>query len=236
MPANSTQRRGGPPTVVDVLSAPTTPTTPPATPPDSQDGTVPQPPQPAPLPVPEPQPEPGPLPSLQPGAGSGRPVPESELTPEQRQIRHLEDQLARERGRKDPQIELESTEPGAQGNVLIHFLEDGFTALGQVWYRGQELEVAPGSGAYADTCDRLGHSWLELRHDEFGQVERFGKVMFRAGPWPGKPLVEAAKVPFESLRSLHGDSAAAGPSESELAEAAKAEARRRRAAPRLPAH
>ncbi len=221
MPANPTQRRAGPPTVVDVLSPPTAST-----------ATVPQPPEPAPLPVPEPQPEPGPLPGT--SAGSARPVPESQLTPEQQRIRDLEDQLAKERGRKDPDVELETVPPGAGETILIHFLEDGFTALGQVWYRGQELEVAPDSGAYADTCDRHGRSWLDLRHDEFAQAERFGKVMFRVGPWPGKALADAAKVPFEALRALRGEGGVGAPSEDALAAAAKAEAKRGRAAPRLP--
>lgn len=163
-----------------------------------------------------------------------RPVPESELTPDQRRIRELEDRLAREIGKKDPELELEVPPvPGDSGNILIHFLEDGLTALGTVWYRGQELEVAPGSPAYRDTCDRRGWSWLELRNDEFGQVEKYKKVMFRSGPWPGKSLIDAAQVPYESLKPYQ-NSPVRPPTEEELAAAAKAEVRRRRAAPRLP--
>src|SRR5436190_22180631 len=59
-----------------------------------------------------------------------RPVPEAELTPDQRRIRDLEDRLAKELGRKDPDLQLAApAEPGAAGNIIIHFLEDGFTAL-----------------------------------------------------------------------------------------------------------
>lgn len=171
-----------------------------------------------------------------PAPAQHRPVPESQLTPEQRRIRELEDQLAKERGRKDPDPELvEPASPGADGNIRIHFLEDGFTALGQVWYRGQEIEFEPGGRAYADTCDKFGRSWLEMRADEFAQVERFGKVMFREGPWPGKGYLDAAKAGFENLKVLSGDGTVQRPSETELLAAATAETKRRRAAPRLPA-
>lgn len=156
-----------------------------------------------------------------------RPVPEAQLSPEQRRIRELEDTLAKERGRKDPEPELDTATPGADGNILIHFLEDGFTALGNVWYRGQELEFDLNGGAYADTRDRNGRSWLELRDDDMAQIRRYGKVMFRSGPWPGLKLSEA-DVAFESLKG------AAKPSDADLANAERAEAARNRAAPRLP--
>lgn len=159
-----------------------------------------------------------------------------ELTEDQQRIRILEDQLARERGGKDPELELVvPTQPGAVDNIVIHILEDGLTALGQVWYRGQELEFEPGSPAFEDTRDRNGRSWLDLRGDDFGQVERWGKVMFRPGPWPGKSLTAAAAQPYTTLKSLDGATPVPGPSEEELATAAATEARRGRAAPRLPA-
>jgi len=156
-----------------------------------------------------------------------RPVPETELSPDQRRIRDLEDQLAKERGKKDPEEELEFVEPDADGNILIHFLDDGFTALGKVWYRGQELEFTPGSGAYNDTRDRNGNSWLDLAGNDMAQIHRYGRVMFRLGPWPGLKLSEAP-VEFEGLKG------AAKPTDDELAAAERAEIARNRAAPRLP--
>jgi hypothetical protein len=161
-----------------------------------------------------------------------RPVPESELTPEQLRIRHLEDQLAREMGKKDPAVEYEPPTDSGE-NILIHFLEDGMTANGQVWYRGQELEFVPGSQTYRDTFDRNGNSWLDLRNNEFAQVDKYKKIMFRSGPWPGRSIVDAAGL-IKPLKSLNGDQAVPPPTTQELEAAAAAEAKRRRAAPRLP--
>ena len=110
---------------------------------------------------------------------------EQELSPEQQEIKRLRDMLAQERGHKDvdPIYEPETAVAAAPaGEVIrIHFLEDGLTALGKVFYRGEELEFVVGSAAHKDTFDRLGRSWLDLRKDEFGQVDRFGKVMFAGG-------------------------------------------------------
>lgn len=168
---------------------------------------------------------------LEPAPVAARPAPEVELTAEQLRIRELEHLLATERGGKDP--ETQYAEPVAGGEpILIHVLEDGFTVLGRVWFRGQEIEFDPGGAAYRDTCDRFGRSWLELRGDEFAQVERYGKVMFRVGPWPGKSYLDAAKVPFEALKPLSGSSVV--PTQAELEAAQATEAKRRRAAPRLP--
>lgn len=155
-----------------------------------------------------------------------------ELTPEQERIKELEFQLAQVAGKRDvePEIDLLVT-PGGDGNILIHFLEDGFTALGQVWYRGQELEFDPASQSYRDTFDRRGRSWLDMRNDEFGQVERYGHIVFRNGPWPGKSYRDVAKVAFEKLKD--GGRVVSPPSEQQLAAAEKAEARRQRSAPKL---
>lgn len=67
--------------------------------------------------------------------------------------------------------------------VLVHFVEDGFSAHERVWYRGQELEYERGSAAYQETLDRTGHSWLD--DGDAVQMRRYGRVMFRSGPWPG---------------------------------------------------
>ncbi len=168
-----------------------------------------------------------------PAATPARPVPEQQLTPEQRRIRDLENQLALERGRKDPEPEFDPVPADAQETIRIHFVAEGLTALGQVWHRGQELEFVPGSAAYRDTCDRFGRSWLDLRDDPAAQEARWNEVKFRSGPWPGKSYADAAGARFESLAPLK-EGQRLTPTEDELAKADKAEALRRRAAPRLP--
>ncbi len=157
---------------------------------------------------------------------------DDELTPEQREIKLLRDRLAKSEGRKNVEPEPgELTAPGSSDNIVIHFLEDGLTALGKVWYRGDELEFEPNSQAYRDTFDRLGRSWLDLRNDEFAQADRWGKIMFRNGPWPGKTYADGTFEPMRSDRDAN--QALRPPTAEELLAAEKA--RQRRAAPRLPA-
>ncbi len=151
-----------------------------------------------------------------------RPVPETQLSPEQRRIRDLENQLAQERGRKDPERVVETVDSSTA--FIIHVLEDGFTALGQVWYRGQEIPFDPAKGAYLDTFDRHGWSWLSLRNDDNAQINRYGKVMFREGPWPGKSYLDVANETFDGKHK---------PTAEELAKAQRTEDKRRRTVPRL---
>jgi hypothetical protein len=149
------------------------------------------------------------------------------------QIQQMENELALRKGRLDPTPELEGAVPRQRDNIVLHFVGDGFTALGSVWYRGQELEFTPGTRAYQDTCDRNGVSWTELRRDEDAQIERFGQVLFRDGPWPGKGVEAIAEARYESLRATDGRTSATRPSDAEVARAVTAEKRRGRAAPRL---
>jgi hypothetical protein len=155
-----------------------------------------------------------------------------DLTPDQLRIRELEDLLARERGRKDPERQFERPKAG-KGTVLIHVLHNGFTANGQVWFRGQELEFDRQSKSYKDTLDRHGKTWLDLRDDDFAQVERYGEVMFRSGPWPGKSYLDAAKAEFEPLKSLNGEGSVGRPTVEELARAEHLEQQRARGVPRF---
>lgn len=150
-----------------------------------------------------------------------------ELTAHEREIKYLKDQLARERGRKDPEPEVEQPTDG--DSIVIHFLEDGLTVNGRVRYRGDELEFPLASAAYRDTFNRHGRTWLDLRHDEFAQADRWGKIMFRNGPWPGKTYADGK---WETMRAEKGDAMLAPPSAAEIEAAEKA--RRNRLAPRLP--
>lgn len=110
-----------------------------------------------------------------------RPKPDNELTPEQLRIRELEHKLALQSGSSEPAEQFDDVADGEK--ILIHVLEDGFTALDRVWYRGQEIEFVKGGQAYKDTFDRAGESWLNLTTAE--QYRRWGTARFAVGPWPG---------------------------------------------------
>ena len=110
----------------------------------------------------------------------GKPKAEAELTPEQREIRILQDQLAKKRAdnfSKSTDVYGEVEEDA----ILIHFVEDGFTAQGRTWYTGQT--VAFGASAYEQTKDRYGNSWLDYTDSQ--QYRAYGKVFFRRGAWEG---------------------------------------------------
>lgn len=65
---------------------------------------------------------------------------------------------------------------------IVHILVDGFTALGKVWYRGQEITVVPDSDEWKSTVDTEGNTWLNLTAQE--QNLRYGKQVFARGHWP----------------------------------------------------
>jgi hypothetical protein len=90
-------------------------------------------------------------------------------------------------------------EPPAGTRLLIHVLEDGFTAHGQVWYRGQEIEYRVGEKAYEDTKDRSGVTWLFW--DDQMQMRRWGQLMFRHGPWPGSSYEDPRAAAAERART-----------------------------------
>lgn len=106
--------------------------------------------------------------------------------------------------------------------ILIHFLEDGHTVQGRVWYRGQEVEAVVGDDVWNDSLDRNGNSWLSMT--EADQMERYDQIKFRRGSWPGK----------KSYLDGEFTDPKTAPPESELERADRLERERRRLAPRLP--
>lgn len=81
-----------------------------------------------------------------------------------------------------------SADPKSEGAIIIHFVEDGFTVLGKVWYRGEELSLAPGTPEWEKAPTYNGKIFALM--DEYEQEERWGRRMFRSGPWRGKRLTE----------------------------------------------
>jgi len=72
---------------------------------------------------------------------------------------------------------------GATDVAVVNFVEDGFTAFGNVWYRGQTCSVERGTEDWGLTLDEEGKSWME--YDEDTQIYHYGRRMFRAGTWAG---------------------------------------------------
>jgi hypothetical protein len=107
-----------------------------------------------------------------------------------------------EGARQLPEGKFDETEPDeVDQTILLHFIEDGFSAFATVWYRGQELEVVKGSRSYEATLDRNGESWLDLVDNDYEQAKRFGKVMFRKGPWFGEPSSDPEYLARELKRN-----------------------------------
>lgn len=154
-----------------------------------------------------------------------RPKPAEQLTDEERVARDQQHQaaLAAAAQFERQQPDYQPTEGEA---VLIHFVADGLTAFGQVWYRGQELEIGPDHPRWPEAI-----SWITL--SRFQQLDRWGEQKFDFGPWPGRRSYTEAAGSFEQLVIGSGDNAAryAGPSPEELAAADEAERRRNRAVP-----
>ena len=92
------------------------------------------------------------------------------------QLRQLREQVTGGDPVEEPQA-TSSPEKIFGGSVLMHFVEDGFTAFGQVWYRGQELDIP--------VDDPRAQGWLSAVSDDAEQMRRWGRVYFRPGPWPG---------------------------------------------------
>lgn len=112
------------------------------------------------------------------------------------------------------------------GVYLFHIVKSGFTAFGNVWDAGQEIEVVKDSKDYKATVDRAGRSWLDLTEEQ--QVKRYGCVYFRKGPWPGKKLSDLTPSDFESLKHLNDDGREIRPSDAEIKKLAIQEKQRGR--------
>lgn len=115
---------------------------------------------------------------------------EAELTPEQKRIAELEalleDKIAASAGPFVTPVPAE--EQGTGEKILFHFKKDGLLVLGNIWLRGQEIEIEVGSPAYQRTIDsRTGVSWLELLDDEGAQYAKWGDHYIGRGPFKPRP-------------------------------------------------
>lgn len=156
-----------------------------------------------------------------------RPKPASELSAAERADRdrqHAEALAAARQFENAPAVFV----PSEGEAVLVHFIEDGLTAFGQVWYRGQEIEIGPGHPRWEEA-----RAWVLL--DRTGQLNRWGKQFFAPGPWPGRQSYLDGADGFEKLgagKDAEGNPITfAGPGEEALRQADEMERRRGRAVP-----
>lgn len=161
---------------------------------------------------------------LAPGAETVRPKPAAELTDEERAEReqqHMAAITAAAAFEKAPEVIL----PAEGEAVLIHFTEDGLTAFGKVWYRGQELAIGPDHPRWPEAV-----GWIML--DKAGQFARWGRQYFDHGPWPFQRSYVDPAAHYEDMRPVGGQGKmSGGPSEEELRRADEAEQRRNRGVP-----
>lgn len=79
-----------------------------------------------------------------------------------------------------------SGDPQAEGAVTIHFVEDGFTILGKVWYVGEPLTLNPGTENWElSKINFRGTTRVFATLTEDEQITLWGKRIFRDGPGQG---------------------------------------------------
>lgn len=163
------------------------------------------------------------------GPDDPRPKPAAELTPDELRERERLHAEAIRRGKESPVMAFAPGKaPPSVRTVILHFVADGFTAFGNVWVRGQEIEIWPGHPRWEEA-----QLWINM--DTAEQYRRWGKEYFRLGPWPGERTYLAGIGRFQQLRSLGDDGKTVGqPTEEELRAGDEAERRRARRVPAPP--
>jgi hypothetical protein len=168
-----------------------------------------------------------PAPAAKVNLDDARPKPASQLTAEERAARDRQHAEALAAARQF-EAQQPSYVPPEGETVLIHFVEDGLTFAGQVWYRGQEIEIGPAHPRWEQA-----RQWILL--DKYAQIERYGKQYFDRGPWPGRRSYLDGAGGYEQLsagKDAEGNPVRfAGPGEQALRQADEAERRRGRAVP-----
>jgi hypothetical protein len=158
-------------------------------------------------------------------ASADRPKHASELTDQERAARDVQHAEALRAVRELDAMPTQYV-PAEGESVLIHFITDGFTFAGQVWYRGQEIAIGPDHPRWP-----AAREWITL--DRFAQLERYGKQFFDRGPWPGRQSYADGADGYEQL--AHPDKSkegrVSGPGEDALRQADEAERRRGRGVP-----
>jgi hypothetical protein len=150
-----------------------------------------------------------------------RPLPESMLDPSAKEARRKAHAEAVAAGSAMPPSRYVASNDPQQ---VIHFIANGFTWAGESWYLGQEIHIGPDHPRWTQA-----QAWINLT--DFEQVERYGEVKFRQGPWPGLSYVDALRQQQRPLRLMDKSGDIPLPDEDALRKADEAEKRRRGAVP-----
>jgi ribosomal protein S27AE len=153
------------------------------------------------------------------------PRAEADLTSDEMAERKAAHEAAVRLGQEMPPVSYgEGATPAKAKTIVVHFLNDGFSVFGTVWYRGQEAEVWEGHPRWGE-MQRLASETVA------DQYRYYGRQMHALGPWPGERSYTAGAGRFEQLKAESGDGVVSQPSEEELARADEAERRRGRRVP-----
>lgn len=85
-------------------------------------------------------------------------------------------------------VDISQVVDPSEQKILIHFVEDGFTWK-KVWLRGEMLELGPDHPWWESA-----QPWIRLSKTE--QFQRYGRVFFDFGPFPGRALKPGTEVPL----------------------------------------
>jgi hypothetical protein len=83
-------------------------------------------------------------------------------------------------------VDLARQADPSERKVVIHFVTDGFTWAGKVFYAGEELAIGPDHPRWQSAV-----SWIRLTKAE--QFQRYGRVFFDFGPYPGRSLPQGTE-------------------------------------------
>jgi hypothetical protein len=84
-------------------------------------------------------------------------------------------------------VPLEQQQDPSEAKLRIHFVSDGFTWAGRVWYTGEEIEIGPKHPRWESA-----QPWITMTKTQ--QYERYGRVMFDHGPFPGRQAPPGAEM------------------------------------------
>jgi hypothetical protein len=82
-------------------------------------------------------------------------------------------------------------QPSQGEKIVIHFVDDGLSALGHVYLRGQEIAIGPDHPRWPDVV-----GWIMLTPEQ--QKARYGRQYFAPGP---VPVQEDAEQQFQEVEA-----------------------------------